>query len=111
MPVSTLRAGNSEMQTGLPPNHGLSKFALSVAELVPTLDGEVFLTDVQYEALHVGVASGTSVLVSAPTSTGKTLIGWWAIASAVASGGRAVYLVHRFQSSNHIRRLDRVCRT
>src|SRR6266404_2830954 len=96
MPVSTLRAGNSEMQTGLPPNHGLSKFALSVAELVPTLDGEVFLTDVQYEALHVGVASGTSVLVSAPTSTGKTLIGWWAIASAVASGGRAVYLVsHR----------------
>lgn len=42
------------------------------------------------------MARGQSILVSAPTSTGKTLIGWWGISTALAAGRRAVYLVsHR----------------
>ena len=84
------------MKSGLPPRHGLSDFVLRSPELLPKQNDEPLLTDIQYEALTVGVAAGESVLVSAPTSTGKTLIGWWTIASSVAAGGRAVYLVsHR----------------
>src|SRR5450432_2219520 len=84
------------MKIGLPPAHGLSDFVIGSAELLPKMDGEPFLTDIQYEALQAGVSVGSNVLVSAPTSTGKTLIGWWTIASAIAVGGRAVYLVsHR----------------
>jgi helicase len=33
------------------------------------------LTDVQAKALAAGVADGTSMIVSAPTSSGKTLVG------------------------------------
>lgn len=84
------------MKSGLPDKHGLSDLVTSSSGLLPQIDGVPFLTDAQFEALHAGVASGKDVLVSAPTSTGKTLIGWWTIASAVEAGGRAVYLVsHR----------------
>jgi helicase len=96
------------MKIGLPPAHGLSEFVIGSAELLPRMDGEPFLTDIQHEALQAGVSVGSNVLISAPTSTGKTLIGWWTIASAIAAGGwwtiasaiaaggRAVYLVsHR----------------
>ncbi len=85
------------MQIGLPKNHGLSDFVIKSQELLPKgPDGQPFITDIQYEALQAGVSEGASVLVSAPTSTGKTLIGWWTIASAIAAGGRAIYLVsHR----------------
>lgn len=84
------------MKSGLPEAHGLSNLALHSPGLVPRFDGDPFLTDVQFEALEAGVATGKDVLVSAPTSTGKTLIGWWTIASAIEAGGRAVYLVsHR----------------
>ncbi|QDH74867.1 DEAD/DEAH box helicase [Brevundimonas sp. M20] len=84
------------MKQGLPANNGLSDFVLGVPELLPRAAGEPLLTDVQFASLEAGVATGADLLVSAPTSTGKTLIGWWAIASAIKSGGRAVYLVsHR----------------
>ncbi len=51
------------------------------------------LTDVQQRALVAGVADGKSMIVSAPTSSGKTLIGEIAVLTALQSGTRAVYLV------------------
>lgn len=65
-------------------------------QLFPQLEGKPSLTDAQFDALAAGITNGTDVLVSAPTSTGKTIIGWWAVATALAAGRRAVYLVsHR----------------
>ena len=51
------------------------------------------LTDIQTKAVAAGVANGQSMIVSAPTSSGKTLVGELAILSAIRSGARAVYLV------------------
>lgn len=97
------------MKIGLPADHGLSKTTLSINELMPD-DGVLpLLTDVQYEALGAGVARGNSLLVSAPTSTGKTLIGWWAVASAIESGLRAVYLVsHRALAKQKFEEAQRI---
>lgn len=84
------------MKSSLPTDCGLRPELIAIPNLVPHVDGVPSLTDAQFEALEAGIAKGASVLISAPTSTGKTLIGWWAIASAVKSGRRAVYLVsHR----------------
>ncbi len=87
------------MKYSLPVNHGLPEELLRDPALVPrTSTGEPSLTDVQYEALNNGVARGASMLVVAPTSTGKTLIGVWALTSWLLSGPsrHAVYLVtHR----------------
>ena len=84
------------MREGLPQDHGLAKEILSIPALVPSTEGTPLLTDIQYEALAHGVARGESVIVSAPTSTGKTLIGLWAIAASILTQRRAVYLVsHR----------------
>lgn len=84
------------MKQTLPHHHGLSEKILQKSELVPRFDEAVSITDIQFGALEAGVARGQSLIVSAPTSTGKTLIGWWAIASAIEQGKRAVYLVsHR----------------
>ncbi len=51
------------------------------------------LTDVQQRALLAGVADGRSLIVSAPTSSGKTLIGEVAVLCALRAGLRAIYLV------------------
>lgn len=51
------------------------------------------LTDVQMRALDAGIADSTSMIVSAPTSSGKTLIGEIAVLAALRTGTRAVYLV------------------
>ncbi|ESX48510.1 DEAD/DEAH box helicase [Mesorhizobium sp. LSHC416B00] len=84
------------MQTTIPEDHGLSDKVLGKPELLPEAGLMPLLTDIQFEALEAGVARGESVLVSAPTSTGKTLIGWWTVASAIEAGHTAVYLVsHR----------------
>ncbi|MBM7113533.1 DEAD/DEAH box helicase [Archangium primigenium] len=87
------------MKFSLPANHGLPDALLGDAELVPrTKEGAPSLTDVQHEALSQGVARGESLLVVAPTSTGKTLVGVWALSSWIFSRNsrRAVYLVtHR----------------
>lgn len=84
------------MKSDLPANHGLAADVRSIPGLVPVENGSPSITDVQFDALAAGVARGEDVLVSAPTSTGKTLIGWWTIASSLEAGGRAVYLVsHR----------------
>ena len=51
------------------------------------------LTDVQVRALDAGIADGRSMIVSAPTSSGKTLIGEIAVLSALRTDVRAIYLV------------------
>ncbi|MFJ6677438.1 DEAD/DEAH box helicase [Actinosynnema sp. NPDC091369] len=52
------------------------------------------LNDLQLRAINdAGVLRGSNVLVSAPTSAGKTLIGELAALRAVANGGRAVFLL------------------
>ena len=51
------------------------------------------LTDVQQRALEAGVASGQSLVVCAPTSSGKTLVGEIAVLQALHRRHRCLYLV------------------
>lgn len=51
------------------------------------------LTDIQLRALKAGIAEGKSLIISAPTSSGKTLVGEIAVAVALHAGTRAIYLV------------------
>ena len=51
------------------------------------------LTDVQERALEAGGASGESLVVCAPTSSGKTLVGEIAVHQALRRGDRCLYLV------------------
>ncbi|MFD9702116.1 DEAD/DEAH box helicase [Lentzea sp. NPDC059081] len=52
------------------------------------------LNDLQLRAINEGgVLRGENVLVSAPTSTGKTLVGELGALRSVADGGRAVFLL------------------
>jgi helicase len=82
------------MKYKLPNNHGLSD--LIIEHLVFESEGNPSLSNIQYEALKQGVGRGESALVIAPTSTGKTLIGLWAIAKSIENGCNTVYLVtHR----------------
>lgn len=87
------------MKDTLPPDHGLSHKLLK--STVFSADGVTHsLTDIQYEALAAGVARGKSLVVVAPTSSGKTnvglggLISW--IEGADLSPRKAIYLTsHR----------------
>ena len=88
------------MKTALPASHNLSDRLLNNTLLMPMKDGNVSITDAQFDALEAGLGRGQSLLICAPTSTGKTLIGWWAAASAFERGKRVVYLVsHRALAS------------
>jgi helicase len=51
------------------------------------------LTDVQVLAIEAGVADHQSMVVSSPTSSGKTLVGELAVLCALRSNTRAIYLV------------------
>ena len=55
--------------------------------------GIISLTDVQVRALRAGIADGRSMIVSAPTSSGKTLVGEIGILTALRSSANAIYLV------------------
>ncbi len=58
--------------------------------------GFATLTDIQKKALAAGAANGESLIVSAPTSSGKTLIAEIAALAALRNGMRVLYLVsHR----------------
>ena len=58
--------------------------------------GITSLTDVQEKAMNAGAASGKSLIVSAPTSTGKTLIAEIATLAVLRRDMKVVYLVsHR----------------
>jgi len=89
------------MRNSMPDGHNLPVDVISNAKLVyRDADNNPSLTDIQYEALKAGVANGKSLLVVAPTSTGKTNIALWAVLSwlgtATVADRSAVYLVtHR----------------
>jgi helicase len=51
------------------------------------------LTDIQLRAIDAEVPLGSSAIISAPTSTGKTLVGELALANALSNGLDALYLV------------------
>jgi len=55
--------------------------------------GFTFLTEIQQFALSAGVADGASLIVGAPTSTWKTLVGEIAVLCALRGGKKAIYLV------------------
>ncbi len=50
------------------------------------------LTPIQEKAVNAGLLQGKSLLISAPTASGKTLVATLAIVTAL-SGGKALYLV------------------
>ena len=87
------------MKNSLPANHGFPEETLPLDTLLFREDDELSITDVQWKALNEGVGRGENMLVLAPTSTGKTQIGIWALASWLVEDRarrRAVYLVtHR----------------
>jgi len=78
----------------LPDNHFLSD---AIVDCLVFKEGKKYaLSDVQFAALEAGVGRGESALVVSPTSTGKTHIALWGIASSLESGCNTVYLVtHR----------------
>ncbi len=51
------------------------------------------LTDVQTKAIEAGVAAGISMVVGAPTSSGKTLVGEIAVVANLRQRSKAIYLV------------------
>ncbi|MDP3517542.1 MAG: DEAD/DEAH box helicase [Pseudohongiella sp.] len=51
------------------------------------------LTDIQQRAIRAGVMLGQSMVISAPTSSGKTLVGELAALSRLRNGKRIIYLV------------------
>ncbi len=51
------------------------------------------LTDIQQKASDAGAAAGQSLIVCAPTSSGKTLVGEIAVHQALRHGHRSLYLV------------------
>jgi len=55
--------------------------------------GITALTDIQVRALKAGVANGQSMIVSAPTSSGKTLVGELAALTALRNNKKVIYLV------------------
>lgn len=88
------------MKFELPEKHGISEKILSSPIIYRGDDGEVSLTDAQYGGIEHGVARGESILLIAPTSSGKTEVGLLAVASWLAGGDgfsqKAVFLVsHR----------------
>lgn len=91
--------GKASMKTGLPPNNGLSA-KLVGSELFFHDSAGPQLTDIQFEALAQGAATGKSLLVVAPTSSGKTNVGLAGLVSWIEAGQltrrKAVYLTtHR----------------
>ena len=48
---------------------------------------------VQSEAVEAGLLEGTSIMVSSPTGSGKTLIGEMAVLRAISQGRRAMFMV------------------
>ena len=100
------------MKTTLPPNSGIPSELIHRQAFLFRENGQPSLTDVQWEALSCGVSRGKSLLVLAPTSTGKTQIGIWALTSWIfqATGRRrAVYLVtHRSLANQKFEEFKRI---
>ena len=100
------------MKTSLPPNHGLPNDILGREGLLFREKNTPSLTDIQWDALKAGIGRGESVLALAPTSTGKTQIGIWALASWLAVDKvrrRSIYLVtHRSLANQKFEEFQRI---
>ena len=100
------------MKTSLPPNHGLPDHLRADPTVIFREEDAPSLTDVQWEALDAGIGRGESALVLAPTSTGKTQIGIWALASwmtADRANRRGIYLVtHRSLANQKFEEFQRI---
>ncbi len=88
------------MKNGLPEQHGIHADLLNSSLIYRDTSGTISLTDAQYAGIDNGITSGSSGLIIAPTSSGKTEIGLLAAASWLRNGDglteRVVYLVsHR----------------
>lgn len=88
------------MRTGLPVNHGLPPELLASSLLHRDELNQVSLTDVQFAALESGVAVGRNILAIAPTSSGKTDVGFYAASGwlhrGLSDGAKVVFLTsHR----------------
>ena len=62
------------MRYELPNNHNLSD-VMAKNLVFKSDEGKPSLSNIQYRALQSGIGRGESILVVAPTSTGKTQIG------------------------------------
>ena len=100
------------MKYDLPPDHGLSAPLLSDPGIVFREGATPSLTDIQWEALKSGIARGKSLLSVAPTSTGKTQIGIWGLASWISANRarrRGIYLVtHRSLANQKFEEFQRI---
>ena len=100
------------MRHSLPPSHGLPDNLLQDPAVVFREGTAPSLTDIQWEALNSGISRGESVLAVAPTSTGKTQIGIWGLASWIAANKarhRGIYLVtHRSLANQKFEEFQRV---
>ncbi len=102
------------MQTELPAGIVLSPAIMNSSLIHKTAAGNLSLTDAQHAGLSAGIADGNSVLLVAPTSSGKTEVGLIGMAAWLSGGDRlsrrAVYLVsHRAlarQKFNELRTSD-----
>lgn len=87
------------MKHDLPDNCGIPDELLQNRKIVFHDKDRISITDIQYEALEAGVCRGNSLLILAPTSTGKTQIALWGLAAWLRGGPgkrRVIYLVtHR----------------
>lgn len=100
------------MKSSLPRDHGLPDDLLVDPTVIFREGGGPSLTDVQWEALSAGIGRGHGALALAPTSTGKTQIGIWALASWIAADRarhRGIYLVtHRSLANQKFEELQRI---
>lgn len=102
----------ASMKNSLPHNHQLPNDLLAHPEVVFREGDAPSLTDVQWEALNAGIGRGESALILAPTSTGKTQIGIWALASWIAADRarrRGIYMVtHRSLANQKFEEFRRI---
>jgi helicase len=100
------------VKTSLPLSSGLSSDLIADPKVIFQEDGVPSLTDVQWKALDIGIGRGESVLALAPTSTGKTQIGIWALAAWITADKarhRGIYLVtHRSLANQKFEEFHRI---
>ena len=100
------------MKYSLPNNHCIPDGFLDRKEFLFTEDSQPSLTDIQWHALEAGICRGESILALAPTSTGKTQIGVWALTTWLVADKirrRAIYLVtHRSLANQKFEEFQRI---
>ncbi len=96
----------------LPDGHGIPDELIKAPLFHLSADGVVGLTQAQVSGINAGVASGESLLLVAPTSSGKTMVGLIAASTWLRGGDglsrQVVYLVtHRALARQKFNELKR----